>query len=37
MLSEDRQLRIIAHVRERGFVTVSELCELYRVSEATIR
>lgn len=37
MLSEDRQLRIIAHVRERGFVTVSELCELYGVSEATIR
>lgn len=37
MLSEDRQLRILALVRQRGFVTVAELCGLYDVSEATIR
>lgn len=37
MLTEDRQLRIISHIRDRGFATVSELCELYGVSEATIR
>lgn len=37
MLTEDRQLRIISHVRDRGFATVAELCQLYGVSEATIR
>jgi DeoR family transcriptional regulator, fructose operon transcriptional repressor len=37
MLSEERQLRILALVRERGFVTVVDLCDTFDVSEATIR
>ncbi|WP_296138040.1 DeoR/GlpR family DNA-binding transcription regulator [uncultured Tessaracoccus sp.] len=37
MLSEDRQLRITTMVRDRGFVTVSQLCDMFGVSEATVR
>ncbi|MDU7359854.1 MAG: DeoR/GlpR family DNA-binding transcription regulator [Propionibacteriaceae bacterium] len=37
MLTEDRQLRIVSAVRDRGFVTVQELCETLDVSEATVR
>lgn len=37
VLTEDRHLRIVASVRERGFVTVAELCSILAVSEATIR
>ncbi len=37
VLTEDRHRRIVASVRERGFVTVAELCANLAVSEATIR
>lgn len=37
MLSEDRRLRILAFVRERGYVTIAALCKMFEVSEATIR
>lgn len=37
MLTEDRQLRILSTVRDRGFVTVQELCANLAVSEATVR
>lgn len=37
MLTEDRHSRVLAAVRERGFVTVAELCSLLTVSEATVR
>ena len=37
MLSEDRHARITAMLRERGFVTVTQLCDMLGVSEATVR
>lgn len=37
MLAEERQSRILACVRERGYVSVSELVDQHQVSEATIR
>lgn len=37
MLTEDRHLRILTAVRERGFVTVADLCAALDVSEATVR
>lgn len=37
MLTEDRHLRILAAVRDRGFVTVADLCAMLGVSEATVR
>lgn len=37
VLTEDRHLRIVSAVRDRGFVTVQQLCEALGVSEATVR
>lgn len=37
MLSEERHARITALVRDSGFVTVAQLCDMFGVSEATAR